>query len=198
MSTLRGYRVHCFAHNGDLPGIEELYHLDPAGPFQPVGNTDSELTFCLLMERLGGLWASSQGIPSLHSRRVVVADFASEVGKLGPANFLYSDSEALFVHGHVRTQVDGSLQAPGLHYISVTCNHGIGHSELASIKLESERLQRVTLVSTVPLTEGDWQPMHAGELLVLKAGEIIDRVPGPGYRDSQPIYAPMAGVQDGP
>jgi len=193
-----GGRVHCFAHNGDLPGIENRYRRDPAGPFQPVGNTDSELAFCVLMERLAGLWTRSLGIPSLHSRRVVVADFAREIGKLGPANFLYSDGEVLFVHGHVRTQADGSMRAPGLHYISVTCNHGIGHSELASIKLESERLQRVTLVSTVPLTDGDWQPMHAGELLVLKAGEIIDRVPGPEYRGSLPVYPPMVDAPQGP
>jgi glutamine amidotransferase len=171
-----GGRVHTFAHNGDLPGVESRYLLDPAGPFRPVGDTDSEFAFCVLMERLTGLWRGDCGIPSLHARREVVADFAREIGKLGSANFLYSDGDVLFVHGHVRTQADGSVRAPGLHYVSVTCNYGIGYSELASVKLESDRLQRVTLVSTVPLTNGDWQPMNAGELLVMKAGEIIDWV----------------------
>lgn len=193
-----GGRVHCFAHNGDLPGIENRFRLDPAGSFRAVGNTDSEFAFCMLMERLAGLWTCGRDVPDLHSRRVVVADFAREIGQLGSANFLYSDGEVLFVHGHVRTQADGSLQAPGLHYISVTCNHGIGHSELASVKLESERLQKVTLVSTVPLTDGDWQPLHAGELLVLKAGEVIDRVPDPENRNSVPGYPPAACAPAGP
>ena len=182
-----GGRVHTFAHNGDLPAIESRYRLDPAGPFSPVGNTDSELAFCVLMERLAGPWVSGNGIPDLHTRRLVVADFAREIGTLGSANFLYSDGDLLFVHGHVRTQADGSVQAPGLHYISVECNYGVGHSELAAVKLESERVQRVTLISTVPLTDGDWQPLGAGELLVLKAGEIVDWVAGLESKDSMPI-----------
>ena len=167
-------RVHTFAHNGDLPGIEDRHQLDQAGGALPVGTTDSEYAFCLLMQRMPGLWIGNQGVPGLRSRREVVIEFARQIGKLGSANFLYSDGDVLFVHGHVRTQADGSIQAPGLHYISVTCNYGLGHSELATVTLESDRLQKVTLVSTVPLNDGDWRPMQAGELLVLKGGEIID------------------------
>jgi len=169
-----GGRVHTFAHNGDLPSIKERYHLDPSGGALPVGTTDSEYAFCLLMQRLSKLWIGGRRVPSLYSRRETVREFARQIGKLGPANFLYSDGDLLFVHGHVRTQADGSVSAPGLHYISVTCNYGLGHSELASVKLESDRLQKVTLVSTVPLTDADWQPLQAGELLVLKGGEIVD------------------------
>lgn len=171
-----GGRVHTFAHNGDLPGIEDCYRLDRAGPFHPVGNTDSEFAFCVLMQRLAGLETGARGIAGVRERRDVVADFASEIGNFGPANFLYSDGDLLFAHGHVRTQADGSMQDPGLHYISVECNYGLGQSELASVKLESSRVQRVTLLSTVPLTDADWQPLGAGELLLLKAGEVIDHV----------------------
>jgi len=167
-------RVHTFAHNGDLPGIENRYPLARPGANLPVGTTDSEHAFCLLMQRMSGLWADSRGIPDLRVRAEMVIEFARRIGILGPANFLYSDGDALFVHGHVRKQADGSVRAPGLHYISVTCNYGLGHSELASVKLESDRLQKVTLVSTLPLTDGDWQPMQAGELLVVKKGEIVD------------------------
>jgi len=170
-----GGRVHTFAHNGDLPGIESHFQLDPAGPFRPVGNTDSEFAFCVLMERLAGLRAGGRDVLEPSARRQLVAEFAGEIGRLGSANFLYSDGDLLFAHGHLRTQADGSVRAPGLHVICVECNHGAGRSELASVRLESERVQRVTLVSTMPLTDGDWRPLQAGELLVLKAGEIIDR-----------------------
>jgi predicted glutamine amidotransferase len=171
-----GGRVHIFAHNGDLPDIVNRYRLDQAGITLPVGTTDSEHAFCLLIQRLSAVWLGSRGIPSLQSRRDVVAEFARQIGELGSANFLYSDGDALFVHGHVRTQPDGSIGPPGLHYVSVTCDYGFGQSDLASVKLESDRLQKVTLIATKPLNDGNWLPLHEGELLIVKGGEIVDSV----------------------
>ena len=120
------------------------------------------------------LWKIPGEIPALSSRKQVVAEFAGEMGKLGPANFLYSDGDALFVHGHMRTQSDGSMRAPGLHTISVSCDYGFGRSELTSVKLESDQVQKVTLIATTPLNDGNWRPMQAGELLVLRGGEVVD------------------------
>ena len=169
-----GGRVHTFAHNGDLPGIEDQFDLEQNGFALPVGNTDSEYAFCLLMQRLSRVWSGKGVIPSLSIRKKIISGFARQIGTLGSANFLYSDGDALFVHGHLRTQSDGSVRAPGLHYISVSCDYGLGRSELASVKLESDQVQKVTLVSTTPLNEGDWTPMLEGELLILKRGEIVD------------------------
>jgi predicted glutamine amidotransferase len=169
-----GDRVHTFAHNGDLNEIEKNLPLDQDQIIQPVGRTDSEHAFCVLMQRMAGLWKSAKCIPDLRSRKKIVSEFALQIGKLGSANFLYSDGELLFVHGHVRTQEDGTVRSPGLYSISVTCDYGFGQSELATLKLESDRLQKVTLVSTYPLTDGNWQPLQAGELLVLKKGEVVD------------------------
>lgn len=173
-----GGRIHTFAHNGDLPGIEEKFSPEQNAFALPVGNTDSEQAFCMLMQRLSGVWTNREAIPGLLIRKQIITEFADQIGELGPANFLYSDGDALFVHGHVRTQPDGSVEAPGLHYISVTCDYGFGQSELASVKLESDQVQKVTLVSTTPLNEGDWTPMHEGDLLILKGGEIADSVTG--------------------
>jgi len=171
-------RVHTFAHNGDLPGIEDQYNIGQNGFALPVGNTDSEYAFCLLMQRLSRVWSGKGVIPSLFTRKKIISEFARQIGMLGSANFLYSDGDALFVHGHLRTQPDGSVRAPGLHYISVSCNYGFGRSELASVNLESDQVQKVTLVSTTPLNEGDWTPMLEGELLILKGGEIVDSKTG--------------------
>ena len=171
-----GGRVHTFAYNGDLPGIGSRYSLGQNGFVLPVGNTDSEYAFCLLMQRLSGIWCNSRDVPALARRKKIISEFAHQIGELGSANFLYSDGDALFVHGHVRTQPDGSVSSPGLHYICVTCDYGIGQSELASVKLESDQIQKVTLISTTPLNGGDWQAMHEGELLIVKGGEIVDPV----------------------
>jgi len=168
--------VHTFAHNGDLPGIDRRYSLEQTGFALPVGDTDSEYAFCILMQRLSKIWVSRGDVPELVARKKIISEFAHQIGELGPANFLYADGDALFVHGHIRTQPDGSIGSPGLHYITVTCDYGFGHSELASVKLESDQRQKVTLVSTTPLNDGNWQPMQEGELLIIKGGEIVDSV----------------------
>jgi hypothetical protein len=46
-----GGRAHVFAHNGDLPGIYSCDAL-ALGSHRPVGQTDSERAFCVLLERL--------------------------------------------------------------------------------------------------------------------------------------------------
>lgn len=45
---------HSFAHNGDLADIERDARMR-AGAYRPVGETDSELASCALLERLRGL-----------------------------------------------------------------------------------------------------------------------------------------------
>jgi len=61
-------RQHVFAHNGDLRGIESDPDFTP-DRYHPVGDTDSELAFCILLNRLTHLWEAGQGIiPSLEAR----------------------------------------------------------------------------------------------------------------------------------
>jgi glutamine amidotransferase len=55
---LRG-RLHVFAHNGRLEGIESR-HAGERDRFQPVGETDSEIAFCILLERLGARAAAAK------------------------------------------------------------------------------------------------------------------------------------------
>ncbi|MCJ7589723.1 MAG: hypothetical protein MUO51_00035 [Woeseiaceae bacterium] len=51
-----------------------------------------------------------------------MAYFAARLRPLGPFNFVYSDSDALFVHSHRRTQSDGKVRPPGLHMLVRSCN----------------------------------------------------------------------------
>jgi hypothetical protein len=37
-------------------------------------------------------------------------------------------------------------------------------------------LQKVTLIATKPLNDGNWLPLHEGELQIVKGGEIVDSV----------------------
>lgn len=159
---------HVFAHNGDLPAVEQALPLARGGS-RPVGETDSEHAFCVLLERLRPLW-QDEGVPPLEARRAVVAAFAAELRALGPANFLYADGDALFAHADRRHQADGTIRPPGLWRLARHCPHG---GELASDGLQIEAHgaeQDVQLFASVPLTAEGWLPMEAGELAVARAG----------------------------
>ena len=155
-----GGHMHVFAHNGDLDKAR-LRERMPLGHFHPLGETDSEYAFCALLERLRPTWRTL-ATPALRERLALIAAFAAEIRPLGPANFLYSDGDALFVHGHRRFQGDGAPpRPPGLHLLWRSC---APH-------------QDVILAASVPLTrEPGWHPLAEGELVAVHAGEVQERV----------------------
>lgn len=174
-----GGRMHTFAHNGDLPEIGQVA-AGTLGRFRPLGDTDSEQAFCLLLSHLEPLWAQTQP-PALTERLTTLVRVAALLRRLGTANFLYSDSEYLFVHGHERTQEStGRIEPPGLYTLFRSCpSRSDGRDEKRvgeglTLQLNTAR-QRVSLVASVPLTEETWTPVQAGEILVLAAGEVVTK-----------------------
>jgi predicted glutamine amidotransferase len=161
-----------FAHNGDLPGVEPAMQPAPTH-YRPMGTTDSELAFCALLERMAALWKLASAVPTLSERLAVVAQFAAELRKLGPANFLYADGETLFVHGHRRIQASGKIEPPGLHVLSRQCAEG-GESLHCHGVSVCPGFQQVTLVASVPLTAEDWRPLAEGEVLAIASGKVLD------------------------
>jgi glutamine amidotransferase len=164
-----GGRMHVFAHNGDMPALAGLAPEHPAR-FAPVGDSDSERAFCGLMTALAAIWDQAAGeLPSLSSRLAVMAAYAQELRALGPANFIYADSDALFVHADRRTQPDGRLRAPGLYLLQRCCWRTAPELQDAGVKLSSIR-QDVALVASVPLTDERWEPLGEGDLIALRDG----------------------------
>ena len=163
-----GGRMHLFAHNGRLPGIDQ--HLGNEGQrHAPIGSTDSEIAFCALLDRLIPLWVA--GSPTLEARLAVVSGLAQKLRQLGPANFLDADGELLFAHGHRRLQADGSTAAPGLHVLHREC--AIDFDALAAAGLEIGHMQSVTLLASVPLTLDAWRPFAEGEVMVIRSGMVV-------------------------
>jgi predicted glutamine amidotransferase len=120
--------------------------------FYPVGETDSEIAACLLLERMATRWNGTT-VPSLPARLGIVSEFAAEMRELGPANFLYSDSDVLFAHGHRRTQADGSISPPGLGMLHRRCAVDPDALAAAGVRLtEKENSQVLILFASVPLT----------------------------------------------
>lgn len=165
-----GGRTHVLAHNGRLDGIGDLGAAS-AGRFRPIGETDSEIAFCLLLERLQPLW-SGGAVPPLDARLAIVEKFAAELRELGPANFLYADGDALFAHGHERIQADGAIRPPGLWRLRRCCpfdadgeSGGGGEG------------QELVLIASVPLTDEIWTPFAEGEVNVVRDGVVSPRNP---------------------
>ena len=169
-----GGRMHLFAHNGWLPHIFDNGGFD-SQQFNPVGDTDSEKAFCGLLEELRGIWLRPREIPSLDERLSVVSAFAENLRALGPANFLYSDGDTLFAHGHRRMQAATSkVEPPGLVYLQRACPRRGERSIAAGLSIESED-QRVTLVASVPLNDEPWTALGEGEVIAIRNGEIVAR-----------------------
>lgn len=160
---------HCFAHNGDLKGVASLDGFE-SGAFRPVGETDSERAFCVLMERMRRVWRD--GLPALATRRAVITGFARELRELGPANFLYSDGDALFAHAHKRHQRDGTVRAPGLWRLTRHCSQG-GRFETDGLRIVATEEQHVVLIASVPLTSERWEPLAEGEVIVAREGVLV-------------------------
>lgn len=175
-----GGRRHVFSHNGDLEGIDRVSELG-LGHFRPIGETDSERAWCSLLAHLEPLWIDAETVPSLAKRLAVVQRFADLIRPLGPANFLYSDGDGLFVHGDRRTQggPGGPKIPPGLHTLCRTCSATDARESAHALRALGLTVsggsaeQRVVLVASVPLTDEGWQPAPAGEVMVFRQGQRV-------------------------
>jgi len=132
------------------------------------------LAFCHLLRQLQELW-KPDATPSLRRRYRLITAFAEKIGPLGPANFLYSDGEYLFAHGHKRTQPGREgYHPPGLYWLCRSCFASALQVEIPGVEMEyGEKPQHVALVATVPLTNEKWVPLNEGEVLVLKDGKAV-------------------------
>lgn len=162
-----------FAHNGDLPGID-LERQD-SRRFRPMGETDSERAFCLLLTRLAPLWAADAE-PSLHERTSVVREFAANLRSLGPANFIYTDGAALFAHGdRRRNRPREPMRPPGLHVLARRCRNDAESVTGGGLGVTTSDVEHVVvIVASVPLTEEAWSPLAPGELIVTAGGELVN------------------------
>ncbi len=166
--------MQAFAHNGHL----ERRALEAMGvqSFRPVGETDSELAFCALLEQLRPLYAQAAAVPALHERRRVVAEFARQLRALGPANFVYADGDALFAHGHKRIHDDLTIRPPGLHLLCRSCDADSAGFDARGLQIAPTHPDGAqALLASVPLTaDARWRALGEGELVVVRAGRRVD------------------------
>lgn len=167
-----GGNMHVFAHNGDLPDLEELpgFHLKH---FKTVGNTDSEQAFCYLMEKMKEIW-DRKNSPDLSLRHKVIEKFAEQIRDKGIANFIYSDSDYIFIHNHKRISLEDSKTVlPGIHILCRSCPENRAHRGLTGLQLSETNSKKVVLAASVPLSNENWQALEEGEIIVFKDGRVV-------------------------
>jgi predicted glutamine amidotransferase len=119
--------------------------------------------------------------PPLDARLAVVEAFAAEMRPLGIANFLYSDGEFVFGHGHRRTQADGIVKPPGL-WVRHRLRRGVHHvvEPQSGVTIHHEEQpgddgQEMALFASVPVTADHWSPLAEGEIVVVSDGKLVER-----------------------
>lgn len=150
-------RYWVFAHNGDLKSFSPRLH----GGFRPVGDTDSELAFCWLMQELA---KSHANVPDLHELTLTLRELTPQIAKHGTFNFMLSNGEALWAHAstslyHVVRQHPFSRATLSDEDVSI------------NFAEHADPGDRVAVVVTAPLTSDEvWTPFVPGELKVFVDG----------------------------
>ncbi len=154
-------RSWSFCHNGDLKGFQPRL----AGPFMPVGQTDSERAFCWLLQQLRDAFGDGAA-PGWVAVAPLLAELAADIARHGEFNFLLCDGQALYAHA-------GSK----LHWLQR--RHPFGRVRLVDRDIEIDLDQangaddRMVLVATEPLTHDEpWAAFEPGELRVFAEGRL--------------------------
>jgi glutamine amidotransferase len=154
-------RYWVFAHNGDLKGGAGGFRPRLHGAFRPVGDTDSELAFCWLMQELAKAHAS---VPSVEELSCTLRELLPQPARHGSFNLLLSNGQALWAHCSTH-----------LHVLERRHPFGAAHLADEDLSVDFAPLttpaDRVSIVATEPLTAGEpWQAMAPGELAVFVGG----------------------------
>jgi predicted glutamine amidotransferase len=154
-------RYWVFAHNGDLPDFAP-----ESTPFyHPVGQTDSERAFCLMLNTLRQTFPT--GKPPLSQLYPVLQAVTQTIATSGSFNYLLSDGEHFFAHCSTK-----------LCYVVRQAPFAAAHLIDADITVDFQELttpsDRVAIITTVPLTDNeDWTTLQSGELLVFQDGKPL-------------------------
>jgi predicted glutamine amidotransferase len=154
-------RQWIFAHNGDLHDFNPRL----SGRFTPVGNTDSELAFCYLLEQLVLRFGYNE--PSLEQIFELLVEISPSIAEHGTFNFCLSNGQALFAYNITK-----------LHWL--VREYPFKPAQLIDLDVEVDFSQvttpedRVAVITTEPLTQNEtWSAFKPGEMILFKDGQPI-------------------------
>ncbi|MGC2166248.1 MAG: class II glutamine amidotransferase [Gallionella sp.] len=154
-------RYWVFAHNGNLPQFQP--HLD--GSFLPVGNTDSELIFCWLLQSLHQQFGSQP--PERDQLFTALHGLTDQLAGMGIFNYLLSNGTCLFAHSSTE-----------LSYLLRRAPFNIAHLSDEDVVVDFNEVttpdDRVAIIATQPLTDNEpWINMPPGTLWMFHDGAAV-------------------------
>jgi len=154
-------RHFTFAHNGTVRGVKrhELTR------FRPIGTTDSEHAFCVILNRLDRVFPSGYPLDRAKLYRTV-ARIGKELGESGTFNFLLGDGEQMFAR--CATKLSYIVRkAPFDKATLADDDLTVDFSEVTTPR------DRVAIVATAPLTRDEtWTIGRPGEMWVFRRGQL--------------------------
>ncbi|MFZ4714496.1 MAG: class II glutamine amidotransferase [Bacteriovoracaceae bacterium] len=149
-----------YAHNGDLKNFSPKLE----GRFRPVGNTDSELAFCYLLQELVKTFGDNA--PTEEKLAEKIHSMTLEIAAFGVFNFVISNGNIMFAH--CSTKLSSIVRkAPFTHARLKDQDVSVNFSQ------ETSPQDRVAVIATNPLTDNeDWKMVEPGTLLLFQDGEL--------------------------
>jgi len=139
-------RSWVFAHNGKLPGLLG----NPAFAvrrFHPLGETDSEFAFCLLLDALAD--SVGMGGNRLSPDQIIntIRPLVEKLAGMGEFNFILCNGQHMIAHAHTN-----------LHILQRACT-------------KEGCAQQVALIATSPLTSEPWVQLQNDRIYVYAQGQ---------------------------
>jgi glutamine amidotransferase len=154
-------RYWVFAHNGDLKQFAPLLN----GAFRPVGNTDSELAFCFLLQELRARFGDVA--PPLAPLRAALAELVGAIAAHGTFNLMLSDGSALFAHCSTRL----CYVVRQYPFVTAQLSDDDVSVDFSQVTTPDDR---VAIIVTEPLTTNEtWTEFQPGELKVFIDGQPL-------------------------
>jgi glutamine amidotransferase len=153
-------RAFVFAHNGTLKRVRRHHH----GRFCPIGTTDSEHAFCVMLDRLAQRFET---YPSRARLSKAIAEIGGELGRGGTFNFLLGDGDNLFARC-----------ATKLAYIVRKAPFGKATLADDDVRVDFAEVttprDRVAVIATTPLTRDEtWTIGKPGEMWTFDGGRLV-------------------------
>ena len=151
-------RYWVFAHNGDLKEFQPALN----GPFRPVGNTDSELAFCYLLQCLREEFGDRA--PERAALRAALDRLVPTIAAHGTFNMMLSDGTALFTHCSTKL----CYVVRKYPFVTACLSDEDLSVDFSQVTTPNDR---VAIIVTEPLTTNEqWTQFAPGELMMFVDG----------------------------
>ena len=162
-------RHFVFAHNGTVRGVRR----HALGRFHPIGSTDSEYAFCVMLHRLERAFPRYPCAGGAAQRELwsAVADIGGRIGRGGTFNFLLGDGRHLFA----RCATKLCFLVRKAPFQKATLADDDLRVDFADVTTPNDR---VAVVATAPLTRDEvWTHGEPGNLWVFRRGQLAATLP---------------------